>query len=241
MEHWETLRPGGYRFLWEDSLFRPGTDTFLLSSLPRLKPGLRVVDLCCGAGLLGLLLLQRQQDLFVTGLELQAEPIRLGERTAAENGLLDRLSFRQGDIRQVRTLFPAGSFDLAVGNPPYYPAGSGNLSATLPLSRAEIACTLADVCAAAGWLLRYGGSFCLVHKPERLAELFNALRNAGLEPKRLQTVHTRPEKAPSLILAESRKGGRPGLIWERPLVLKTASGAPTEELNEIYFRKEHTP
>ena len=39
MEHWEALKPGGLRFVWEDTLFRPGTDTFLLSSLPRLKPG----------------------------------------------------------------------------------------------------------------------------------------------------------------------------------------------------------
>ena len=44
MEHWEAIRPGGYRFVWDDDLFRPGTDTFLLSSLPRLKAGMRVLD-----------------------------------------------------------------------------------------------------------------------------------------------------------------------------------------------------
>ena len=42
MEHWEALCPGGYRFVYDDDLFRPGTDTFLLSSLPRLKAGLRI-------------------------------------------------------------------------------------------------------------------------------------------------------------------------------------------------------
>ena len=47
MEHWEALCPGGYRFAYNDSLFRPGTDTFLLSSLPRLKARLRVMDLGC--------------------------------------------------------------------------------------------------------------------------------------------------------------------------------------------------
>ena len=45
MEHWEILAPGGYRFVYDDALFRPSTDTFLLASLPRLKPGLRVCDL----------------------------------------------------------------------------------------------------------------------------------------------------------------------------------------------------
>ena len=47
MEHWEILAPGGYRFVYNDALFRPSTDTFLLASLPRLKPGLRVCDLAC--------------------------------------------------------------------------------------------------------------------------------------------------------------------------------------------------
>ena len=62
MEHWESLRPGGLRFVWDDDLFPPGTDTFLLSSLPRLRPGLRVCDLGSGTGLLGLLLLQDRKS-----------------------------------------------------------------------------------------------------------------------------------------------------------------------------------
>jgi len=63
VEHWEYLKPDGLRFVWDDTLFRPGTDSFLLSSLPKLSAGLRVCDLGCGTGLLGLLLLQRQSEL----------------------------------------------------------------------------------------------------------------------------------------------------------------------------------
>lgn len=244
MEHWEALKPGGLRFVWDDALFPPGTDTFLLSSLPRLKPGLRVCDLGSGAGLLGLLLLQRQEDLTVTGVELQPEAADLLERAAAENGLTGRLTACRGDLRSIRTLLPAGRFDLVVCNPPYYPAGSGALTAESPrrTARAETACALEDVCAAAGWLLRWGGSFCLVHKPERLADLLWALRSAALEPKRLRTVCRRAGEAPSLVLLEARRGGRPGLAWEPPLVLETAEGRPTAELERIYFqRQEDTP
>lgn len=238
MEHWEALYPGGYRFVWDDALFPPGTDTFLLSSLPRLRPGLRVCDLGSGTGLLGLLLLQRQGDLAVTGVELLPEAAALLERAAAENGLEGRLTACRGDLREIRSLLPAGQFDLVVCNPPYYVPGAGKLpqSQALRSARAETACTLADVCHAAGWLLRWGGSLCLVHKPERLADLLRALQAAALEPKRLRAVERRTGDAPSLVLLEARRGGRPGLAWEPPLVLETAEGRPTAEVDRIYFR-----
>lgn len=244
MEHWEALCHGGYRFVYDDALFRPGTDTFLLSSLPRLKPGLRAVDLGCGTGLLGLLLLQRQPDIAVTGIDIQPAAIRLAERAAAENGLADRLIFQTADLRDAKSLFPTGGFDLAVCNPPYYPPASGALSGdgARRTARSEVACTLEDVCRAASYLLRWGGSFCLVHKPERLTDLLYALRESGLEPKRLRFVCKTAGSAPSLVLAEARRGGRPGLTIEPPLILQTADGAPTAEVDAIYFRQqEDTP
>ena len=240
MEHWESLCPGGYRFVYGDDLFRPGTDTFLLSSLPRLKPGMRVMDLGCGTGLLGLLLLQRQKELFVTGIDIQPAAIRLAERAAAENSLEDRLAFHHADLREVKRLFSTGSFDLAVCNPPYYPPGSGALpdSGARRAARTEVACTLEDVCTAASYLLRWGGSFCLVHKPERLTDLLCALRSGGLEPKRLRFVCKTAGAAPSLVLAEARRGGKPGLTMEAPLVLQNPDGSPTAEVDAIYFRQQ---
>ena len=240
MEHWEELKPGGLRFVWADHLFRPGTDTFLLSSLPRLRPGLRVCDLGCGTGLLGLLLMQRQPDLRIAGLDIQPEAAALARRAAAENGLTERLDFRCGDLRQVRGIFPTGCFDLVVCNPPYYPPAGGKLSAdgARRTARSETEASLADLCAAASYLLRWGGKFCLVHKPERLADVLCALRDAGTEVKRLRFVHSRAADPPSLFLAEGYRGGRPGITVEPPLILQNGDGTPTAELNAIYFRNQ---
>ena len=125
-----------------------------------------------------------------------------------------------------------------VSNPPYFPPSRG-LSPADPArrqARTEDTLSLPELCQAAAYLLRWGGGFCLVHRPERLADLLTALREAGLEPKRLRAVESRPGAAPSLLLLEARRGGKPGLSWEAPLRLTDASGAPTPELDAIYFR-----
>ena len=240
MEHWEYLKPGGLRFVWEDALFRPGTDSFLLSSLPRLSAGLRVCDLGCGTGLLGLLLLQREPDLYVSGIDIQAEAVALAERAAAENSLSSRLTFGHADLRQIRQHFPTGSFDLVICNPPYYVPDSGKISADSArrTARSESTASLADICCAAAYLLRWGGKFCLVHKPERLTDVLCALRESGMEPKRLRFVHDRTGHVPSLFLAEGCRGGKPGLVLEPPLILHDCNGIPTPELNAIYFRDQ---
>lgn len=244
MEQWDVLCPGGLRFCWDESAHKPGTDSFLLGSFPKLRPGLRVCDLGSGTGLLGLLLLQRQRDLAVTGVELQRAAAALSERSAAENGLDGQMKTLCADLRCIRRLLPAGGFDLCVSNPPYFPPGSGLTppDAARQTARGEEACTLADICRAAAYLLRWGGSLCLVHRPERLTDLLCTLRENGLEPKRLRMVEARPGRAPSLLLIEARRGGKPCLTTEPPLVLAEDNGGATAEYNAIYFRtKENLP
>lgn len=235
-ERWEELCPGGLHFLYGNEQFPPGLDSFLLSSVPKLKPGLNVCDLGCGTGLLALLLLQRQRELTVTGIDIQPEAVRLARLAAAGNGLQDRLRFRREDLRE--TELPAGSFDLVVCNPPYFPPQSGPAPQgdARRTARTETDCTLEDVCRAASRLLRWSGSFCLVHKPERLTDLLVTLRQNGLEPKRVRFAVSRPDKVPCLVLLEARRGGRPGMRVEPPLVLETLDGSPTPELDRIYFR-----
>ena len=94
----------------------------------------------------------------------------------------------------------------------------------------KIACYLGDDDAtrAAAYLCRWGGSFAVVHRPERLSELLCAMTASGVEPKRLRLVCPRAERAPSLILVEGRRGGKPGLTIEPPLILQDEAGADSE-------------
>ena len=231
------LWPGGPRFI-QAAHFALGTDSVLLADFVRPRLLRRGIDLGCGSGILSLLLLEKTEKLHMTGLELSAEAAGIARDNLALNGLSARGDIRCGDIRAVRADFRAGAFELAVSNPPYFPVGSGSLSpdAKRALARAEESCTLDELCAAAAYLLQTGGSFCLVHRPERLSELFVTLSKHGLEPKRLRPVCAREGRAPSRVLVEARRGGAHGLAIESTLLLRDPDGNESAELRRIYHR-----
>lgn len=238
MEKTDRLWPGGWQFLFDDALFQPGTDSFLLGAFPQLRRGERVCDLGAGTGLLGLLLLAREPSLHVTNVELQGTACALARRTAALNGLEGSILCLEVDLRDHAALPQAGSFDLVIANPPYFTRDSGapaDMEARRT-ARSEITCTLEDICAAANRLLRWGGRLALVFRTERLAELMELTRRFGLEPKRLRLVQNTAHSAPSLLLLECRRGGRTGLSVEAPLIMTNEDGSPSPELDAVYFR-----
>ena len=217
--------------------FPLSTDSVLLADfavLPRKHA--RVADLGAGIGTLGLLLCQKDPSCRVDGLELQPGAAALAPAVIRENGMEGRISVYPGDLRDAAAYLPRGGYDLVVSNPPYFPAGSGAQAASqeLALARTELGCTLRDVCRAAAALLHTGGRFCLVHRPERLCDVISELRAVRLEPKRLRLVCHRPSVPPSLLLLESRLGGRPGLTILPELVLRGADGRETAEYRRIY-------
>ena len=238
MEKTDQLWPGGYRFVFDDTLFQPGTDSFLLGAFAAAKRGDKVCDLGAGTGLLGLLLLARQDQLHITNVEIQDAACHLAQRSAELNGLSDRITCLQSDLRDSSRLPAAGSMDLVVSNPPYFAADSGAQaeSSARCTARSEVSCTLEDIFTAAARLLRWGGRFCLVFRTERLAELLETARRHKLEPKRLRFVQNTPHSAPSLLLLECRRGGKTGLTVDAPLIMTQEDGSPSLELDRIYFR-----
>ena len=117
----------GGPFFRQDPGARLSTDSVLLADFVPLRGAERGIDLGCGAGILSLLLLCRGEKLHMTGLELREEAAALARENLTQNGLGERSRILTGDLREHRSLFSHGSFDLAVANPPYFPTGSGAL------------------------------------------------------------------------------------------------------------------
>ena len=166
------------------------------------------------------------------GIEVRPDAVRSCRENLGANGLAERCRVYEADLR--RSPLPKESMDLVVANPPYFPAGSGAVSVdgSRAAMRTESA-AVGELCFEAARLLRTGGDFCLVHRTERLAEVFSALTAAGLEPKRLRFIAASPEHAPQLFLCRARKGARSGLALEAALFQFGADGKETAEYRRI--------
>lgn len=233
----QTLWDGGPILNHAPGVFPMGTDSVLLAAFTQPGPKDRILDLGTGTGILPILLLHERPRLTATAVELSEDACQLAQRNFDENGLSDRIRLIPGDLRQHRTLIPTGQFDLTVSNPPYFGSGTGpEAAAGLKNARGDGTCTLDDLCQAAAWATRWGGRFCLVFRPDRLCDLILALRKAGFEPKRLRPVHHTTATPVNLILLEARRGGNPGMIWEKDLYLRDEQGNETPELMKIYRR-----
>jgi len=237
----DELWPGGPRFIEQGGIFRVGTDSVLLAHFAKsagIKKKKRAIDLGCGSGVLSILMAWDDPELFVDGIEIQPESALAARENVANNSLVERINIISGDLRCHRELLEAGAYDISIANPPYYPQGSGKRPASysIAIARGEQHCTLVDVCQAAGYLVRWGGSFMLVHKPERMADIFRALGAAGFEPKRLRFVQHKHQSPPSLVLVEARRGGNPSLKVEAPLILANEDGSDSEEVRVVYHR-----
>ena len=194
-----------------------GTDALLLAGYIKGK-----FKKCCelggGTGIISMLALTRDKCESVDCVEIQEEFCDLIRRNAELNSLGSRLSVLQCDLR---SLAKGGEYDLVFTNPPYMKTDTGkaNLEEKKNIARHEVAGDIGDFCRTAAGLLKFGGSFYVVYRPDRAVDLICAMRDAGIEPKRMTFVSATTEHSPSIMLVEGRRGGRCGLTLTPNLYL----------------------
>ena len=165
----------GLKIYQDTERFCFGTDSLLLAKFAFVKKTLAMCDLCTGTAVLPLLASAETLCEKIYGVEISPEIAALANRSVCFNGLGDKINIIEGDVRDIRNLLPSSKFDLVTVNPPYMPRGGGFLSCgKKTAARAETECSLADVCAAAAYLLKNRGRLCVVSRADRLSDLFDA-------------------------------------------------------------------
>ncbi len=190
-----------------------GTDAFLLAAFMRAQHSARAAELGAGTGIISLLCAARERFAHISAFEIQKDFYELTARNISLNGFNDRICAYNADIREVSAYKYGGEFDVVFSNPPYMltDCGKRNISEYKYIARHEVCGDIGDFCAAAYRLLKHGGKFYCVWRPDRLVSLFTAMRDNRLEPKIAVFVHADTKAQPSIVLVSAVKGGAEGM------------------------------
>lgn len=238
-ERIDDLELNGLKIIQNKDGFCFGMDSVLLSDFAKeIKKNSSILDMGTGTGILGILLSAKTQDTKITGVEIQPEVAQMAQRSVELNQLEERINILCEDIKKLKEIYEAGSFDAIVTNPPYKKKGTGGMNENEAklISRHEITASLEDFISIASYLLKDQGSIYMVHRPERLADIMVNLRKYKLEPKVIKFVYPNQEKEPNLILMKATKNARPFLKVEKPIYIYDAQGNYTKDVLRIYCK-----
>ncbi len=213
----------GYRF---------SVDALILASFVNLKIINRAIDIGAGTGIIGTILAKKYSQAHITMVEIQPELVELAMQSVKLNKIESRTKIICMDAKE----FNETGFDLAITNPPFRRTGTGRISPKeeKAIARHELSLTVEDIARIGEKVLRYKGRLCMIHLPERLAEIVRIMSKHDLEVKRLKFVHSKINTEAKMVLIEAVKGGRVSLKVEEPLFIYNEDGTYTEEMKKIY-------
>lgn len=239
---------GGGVYVFCSDTHRFGTDAVLLEAFamqPIKQSPKSIIDLGCGCGIIPMLFARDTKDTAadITALDIQAEATALTQKAVDYNNLGCRVDVINADLNDIAANYRKlhGGFELVTMNPPYKRQGSGLMTENegLNIARFELKCDFDGICKAAKLLLKNKGRFCVCNRPSRLADMIFAMKNNGIEPKRLQNVAQKQGDMPMLVLLEGVLGANPDMTVQPTLYLEDESGKMTEQCAKIYEKWDY--
>ncbi len=215
MERLDDLQHNGL-MLYQDTEFeRFNADALWLCAFLRLGAKDRVVELGSGTGVICTLGADNTGARF-TGVERQMQLVALAQKSAAYNR--QEIRFLCADVSVAPEQLGHGTFTAAVMNPPYFTSGDKSSDPSRSLARHDAGDSLDSFLSAASALLKNGGKLFLIYPADATAALFAALARAHFAPKRMRLLCSKAGGNALRVLIEAKKGGRPGLVIEPPMI-----------------------
>jgi len=221
----------------DDDYFLFSLDSVLLSNFVTINlKDKKIIDLCSGNAPVPMLLSFRTKAR-IFGVELQKYIYDMGYQSIKENEMDEQITFLNDDVKNLNKYFDAESFDIVTCNPPYFKYQSDSLineNDGKAVARHEVSIKLEDVIKMAKYLLKNGGTFALVHRPNRMIEIINLMQKYGIEPKKMQLVYPKVSKNANILLIEGVKNGKSGLKIEKPFIVHDENGNYVEEVRKMF-------
>ncbi|MBQ9744045.1 MAG: methyltransferase [Clostridia bacterium] len=214
-----------------------GTDAYLLASYLPKRQKLAGAELGCGTGVISLLAMARKKCRHVYAFEVQKDFCDLTERNIRLNGFENHITVIEKNVKDALPSDTDNEVDFVFTNPPYMKSTSGraNEHSEKNIARHEVCGDINDFCACAKRLLKHGGAFYAVYRPDRMSDLICAMRDNGIEPKKATFIYPNSATPPCLMLITGKKGAKSGMIIERPVfIYKDGTAEYTDTFSKIY-------
>lgn len=239
----DSLLDGRLTLLQPKEGFRASIDPIFLAASVPVKSGDHVLDVGTGSGAAALSILVREPWAWVAGLDVQANLVALANRSAERNHKAERASFMIGDIASDVPDHRLGSYDHVMSNPPFFPAGSGQV----PKNNARALATVESSADLSSWIefmvsaLREGGTITLIHRAEREDEIFGLLTAGCGDFRVLELLPSEQDSDNKLLVVQAIKGRQDISVSRTELILHEPDGEFTEDALAILRDAKQTP
>ena len=240
-ERIDDLEFKGLKIIQNKKGFCFGIDSVLLSDFAKnIKNHSKVIDLGTGTGIINILLSGKTKAEKLVGVEIQSDVAEMAKRSIELNNLKDKIEIINENITNLKNYYTEKSFDVVVSNPPYKKINTGviNDDKNKLISRHEVTANLKDFIQISSYLLKDYGEIYMVHRPERLVDIFYEMRQAVIEPKKIRFVYPKIGKNPNMVLIKGVKCGNSFLEVEKNLYVYNEDGTYTEEILKIYNKEK---
>ncbi|WP_297281415.1 tRNA1(Val) (adenine(37)-N6)-methyltransferase [uncultured Anaerococcus sp.] len=199
-----------------DNSYTFGIDSILLLDFAKMKRGKTLVDIGSGSGILSLGANSYYDLDKVYAIEIQEEKANLLKKNLELNKV-NNIEVINKDLN--KTNIGINSIDYIITNPPYYKIDDniGNKSEEFLISRQEKYLNLDNIFDFANKTLKDKGKLFMIHKPERMVDIFTSSGN--IKPKRIRFASSTFDKKPQFILIEFVKNAKDGIKIEDPLII----------------------
>lgn len=219
-----------------NSGYRYSIESFLLVDFAKFSPGQEVLDIGTGCGIIPLLMINRESEMKITGVEIQGSAVAIAKQNVSKNKNKNKIKILNGDFLDKGLTFPREQFDLIISNPPYRKINSGrmNLDEGKAIARHELKLNLQGMLEKAKIFLKKGGHIILTYPSIRLHETLRELENKKLFPSRIRFIHGNKNAEAKIFLIDAIKGKKSDLIVDSPLYVYNRGGSYTKEMQEVY-------
>ena len=224
------------KIIQHKEMFNFSLDTVLLAHFCTITKDVRtIIDLGTNNAAIPLLLSTRTNKP-VIGVEIQEKACEIARKNVELNHLEEQIEIVCADMKVYVQEHPKSS-NLVLCNPPFFKLGEKsnlNESEYLRIARHEIKVTLKEIIETARGLLECHGRFAMVHRPDRLIEIIEAMKENDIEPKRVRFVYPKAGKESHILLIEGIYKGQPGLKIEAPLYAHNQDGSYSDEVRKMF-------